>query len=225
MLRRITLQGQSRVFKSFRSEKYMEGGLLNAPLEVHIWTDSSNHILSFVTLYYFTDSKKILGGDLAFPHYLRMGRKNSKSWVPAISVLFHAEPFHEDNLSIELLRLPLLVKAEIVINNERYLFVPSSCNDELMFYENGQVMSGFLNPSLINTQYGKLLAQRISFYEDGGISSIGLVENTTLELRGGEEFEFMGGYDDYSKHQYTINFTREGRIMSGILSDGTFIEF
>ena len=206
-MKRATVQGQTVPFRTFKRDKNIEGGLLETSIEIQ----AKNHILHFSSLYRFVGSGKICGGDLSHVHYLHLGR----NWIPASSVLFYI-----DRLSIEYIYLP--IEALVVVGNERYTFVP----DELNFHDNGEVMSGRVKVgTTIDTKYGRILAQNVSFNESGFLVGVVPFSDITLSVSG-REYCFKGGHGDNSQPYYSINFSpQSGEIVDGILSDGELINF
>jgi hypothetical protein len=210
MNKTVTVQGQTVPFQTYKKGKYIEGGLLEHPIkEIQV----KNHILNFSSIYRFTGSRKILGGDLAFVHYLHVGR----NWIPAVSALFY-----ENSLDIEYLILPS--ESKIVVGDERYAFVP----DELTFHkENGELMSGTLQEgTTVNTPYGNVLVQKISFNVEGKLVGATPPEDTTLSILG-RQYTFKGaGYDGCSQVYHSMHFSpHTGEIVSGMLSSGEKVIF
>ena len=210
-MKKVTVQGQTVPYRTFKKEKNVEGGALKAPVEIQV----KNHILHFSSLYRFTDSKRLCGGDLAHVHYLHIGT----NWIPSQGILLY-----KDSSDIETLLLP--ITAKVVVGNEQYRFGLPSSGDILTFHPNGTLMSGVLSvPAFITTIYGRVLAQCISFYDDCSISTVVLYKDKILRVDG-KEYTFKGNYGDYSPHYYSIKFApKTGEIISGMLSDDEWIDF
>ena len=217
-MKKVTAQGQTVPFRTFKRDKYIEGGLLETSIEIQV--RNHNNILHFSSLYRWVDTGKLLGGDLSFPHYVHM----AKCWVPAISVLFYKDfSDYGDNLDIELLNLPVPLDAPIVVGYNRYTFAKSST---VTFHSNGQLMSGILKSgSSVKTAYGNILSMNVSFGENGELLALTPSEDVTLKVSG-KSYSFMGGNADYSPSCYTLHFSLlTGKIVWGILSSGDKIDF